>query len=71
MARMKAFIKALDEKAWRSMLIGWKHPTIKYDKGNVTLTPEEKWFGDDDKLANYNSKALNVILMVLVLIKLN
>ena len=51
---MKAFIKDLDEKAWRSMLIGWKHPRTKDDKGNVTLTPEEKWFGNNDRLANYN-----------------
>ena len=28
-ARMKAFIKAQDEKAWRAILIGWKHPETK------------------------------------------
>ena len=43
------------------MLIRWKHPTTKDDKGNVTLTHEEKWSSDDDKLANYNSKALTSI----------
>ena len=58
---MEAFIKALDEKAWRSMLTGWKHPTTKDDEGNVTLIPEVKWTCDDDRLANYNSKALNAI----------
>ena len=38
MTRMKAFIKTLDEKAWRFVLTSWKHPTKKYGKGNVTLT---------------------------------
>ena len=70
-ARLKAFIKALDEKAWRSVLTGWKHPTTKDDKGNVTLTPEEKWSSDDDRLTNYNSKLQMQFLIVLVLIKLN
>ena len=60
-ARIKAFIKALDEKAWRSALSSWKHPTTKDDKGNVTLTSEVKWSGDDNKLANYKSKVLNAI----------
>ena len=60
-ARMKTFIKTLNEKAWRSMLTSWKHPMKKDDKGNVTLTSKEMWSGDDDMLANYNSKALNTI----------
>ena len=30
-ARRKVFIKDLDEKAWRSVLIGWTHPTTKDD----------------------------------------
>ena len=58
---MKAFIKALNKKAWRFVFTSWKHPTIKDDRGNVTLTPEEKWSGDDGKFANYNFKALNAI----------
>ena len=43
------------------MLIGWKHPTTKDYEGNVVLTPEVKWSTNDDRLANYNSKALNAI----------
>ena len=43
------------------MLIHWKHPRTRNDKGNVNLTPKEKWFGDNDRLENYNSKALNAI----------
>ena len=60
-ARMKAFIRALDENSQRSVFTSRKHLTKKDDKGNVTLTPKEKWSSDDNKLANYNFKALNVI----------
>ncbi|PON99959.1 hypothetical protein TorRG33x02_043770, partial [Trema orientale] len=59
---MKAFIKALDEKAWRSVLSGWSPPTIKDDEGKDIIKPELSWSSDDDKLANYNSKALHAIL---------
>ena len=58
---MKAFIKALDEKAWRLVLTSLKHPTTKDDEGNVVITHEVKWSADDDRLANYNSKVLNII----------
>ncbi|PON56853.1 hypothetical protein PanWU01x14_178340, partial [Parasponia andersonii] len=61
-ARMKAFIKALDEKAWRSVLSGWSPPTIKDDEGKDIIKPELTWSSDDDKFANYNSKALHAIL---------
>ena len=58
-ARMNAFIKALDERVWRSMLTGWTHPTTKDDQGKVILKLEFSWSTEDDKLANYNSKALD------------
>lgn len=40
-ARMKAFIKALDENAWRAVLTGWNHPATKDDEGKVIHKPEE------------------------------
>ena len=58
---MRAFIKAIDERAWRSILTGWEHPTTTDTSNKVTLKPEEKWSTDEDRLANYNSKALNAI----------
>ena len=61
-ARMKAFIKALDEKAWRSVLNGWSPPTTKDEEGKDILKPDLTWSSDDDKLANCNSKALHAIL---------
>ena len=60
-ARMRAFIKTINERAWRSILIGWTHPTTTDNSGNVTLKLEEKWSTDEDRLANYNSKALNAV----------
>ncbi|XP_024019486.1 uncharacterized protein LOC112091030 [Morus notabilis] len=60
-ARMKAFIKAQDEKAWRAVLTGWKHPVTKDTEGKENLKPEESWSTDEDRLANYNSRALNAI----------
>ncbi|XP_024026995.1 uncharacterized protein LOC112093201 [Morus notabilis] len=63
-ARMRAFIKAIDERAWRLILTEWTHPTTTDNSGNVTLKLEETWLTDEDRLANYNSKALNVVFNV-------
>ena len=60
-ARIKTSIKALDKKASRSILIGWKHPTIIDKEAKVTLKHEVSWSFEDDRLANYNFKALHVI----------
>ena len=60
-ARMKAFIKAIDEKAWRAVLTGWDHPVTKDTEGVEKLKPEISWSTEEDKLANNNSKALNAI----------
>ena len=59
--RMRAFIKALDEKAWRTILTGWTHLT-KIDNARKTIIkPEETWSMEEDLLANYNLKLLNAI----------
>ena len=58
---MRAFIKALNEKAWRAILTIWIHPTKTDDDGNTIPKPEESWSTDEDPLANYNLKALNAI----------
>ena len=60
-ARMKAFIKALDERAWRSVLSGWTPPTTTDTEGKTIPKPELEWTSEEDKLASYNSKALNAI----------
>ena len=60
-ARMKAFLKSLDEKAWKAILTGWTHPTTEEADGSSTLKPEERWSVVEERLANSNSKALNAI----------
>ena len=60
-ARMKAFIKSMDEKAWRAILTGWQHPMKTDDKNEVVKKPEIEWSTEEDRLANSNSKALNAI----------
>ena len=39
-ARMKAFIKPIDEKAWISVLTGWEHPVTKDSEGKEILKSE-------------------------------
>lgn len=60
--RTRAYIKAIDEKAWRSILTGWEPPKTEPDgDGDVKIIPEEEWDNSAVTLANYNSKDLNVI----------
>ena len=60
-ARMKAFIKAIDGKAWRSVLTSWEHLITKDTEGKEILKPKTTWSTEEDRLANNNSKALNAI----------
>ena len=60
-ARMKAFIKALIERAWRSILSSCKHSTVTIDLGKTSQKPELESTSEEDKMANYNSRALSVI----------
>ncbi|CAM8987909.1 unnamed protein product [Rhodiola kirilowii] len=60
-ARMKAFIKNVDEKAWRSVLTGWTPPLLATDDGKVVPKPETEWSELEERLAMGNAKALNAI----------
>ena len=60
-AHMKAFMKAIDGKAWRFVLTRWEHLAIKDTEGKEILKPEITWSTENDRLANNNSKALNAI----------
>ena len=42
-------------------MTGWPPPTIKDDEGKTILEAEINWSTDDDRLANYNNKALHTI----------
>ena len=48
---MRAFLQFLDEKVWQAMEIGWTKPTE---------APAD-WDDAKIKVANFNSKALNVL----------
>ena len=58
--RVKAYIKAINESAWRSILIGWTPPTVTTDSA-TTSKLEETWSKEESALATANFKALNTI----------
>ncbi|KAI3454250.1 hypothetical protein Pfo_010913 [Paulownia fortunei] len=58
---MRAFIKSVDEWAWRAIVTGWKHPMMINEQKEEVLKPKDQWNIEEEKLANYNSKALNAI----------
>ncbi|CAM8895640.1 unnamed protein product [Rhodiola kirilowii] len=60
-SKMKVFLKSLDEKAWRAVLVGWIEPTMANPGGVVVPKPEALWTDVDEKTAAGNSKALNAI----------
>lgn len=59
--RMVAYLKSLDSRAWKAVIIGWSHPVTEGEDGEPTtkLKPEEDWSKEEDELALGNSKALN------------
>ena len=58
---MKAFIKAIDDKAQMTILTDWDYPTKEDDKEVTIPKPELESTTDEDRLAFNNSKAINVI----------
>jgi hypothetical protein len=59
---MVAFLKSLDNKAWKVVLTGWEHPVVtKEGEATTDKKPEEQWTKEEDDLALGNSKALNAI----------
>ena len=58
--RVKAYIKAIDESAWHSILIGLTPLTITTDS-TTTSKSEETWSKEESVLATANFKTLNAI----------
>ena len=52
---VKAYIKAIDEKAWHSILIGWSSRTVTTREGTTTKS-EETWSKNEDVFALVNFK---------------
>ena len=55
---MKAFLKAIDDKAWSSVDNGWKTPILTDKDGDVTDLPQDQWTDDHQKEFMGNSKAV-------------
>ncbi|CAM8911388.1 unnamed protein product [Rhodiola kirilowii] len=60
-SKIKAFLKSLDERAWRAVMIGWTEPMMANPEGAVMPKPEALWSEADDVAAVGNSNALNAI----------
>ena len=58
--RVKAYIKAIDERSWKSVVTGWTPPTVTTDEV-TTVKSEETWTKEENSLATANFKALNAI----------
>ena len=60
-ARMRSFIKSIDEKAWRLVIQGWEPPTKTYAEGKTVPKSEVEWTPEEDALSTQNSRGLNAI----------
>ncbi|CAI8593353.1 unnamed protein product [Vicia faba] len=61
--RMVAFIKSMDNKAWKVMVKGWDPPMILGPDGKVTnmVKAEKDWDDKDEKELEGNSKSFNTL----------
>ncbi|KAG9453136.1 hypothetical protein H6P81_006040 [Aristolochia fimbriata] len=58
--RMRAFIKALNEKAWKSVLTGWT-PTVTNAAGDITIKPEMDWtMEENETIAEYDARIRDI-----------
>ncbi|KAG9454485.1 hypothetical protein H6P81_007389 [Aristolochia fimbriata] len=63
-AKMQIYIKAQDEKAWKTIEKGWCMPTKVIGEGidmKIVEKPNTEWTEEEERLSNCNSKALNAI----------
>ncbi|KAG9458831.1 hypothetical protein H6P81_003339 [Aristolochia fimbriata] len=61
---MQIYIKAQDEKAWKTIKKGWRQPTKLVGEGDdakIVEKPDTEWTEEEEKLSNCNSKTLNAI----------
>ncbi|XP_050896014.1 uncharacterized protein LOC127102712 [Lathyrus oleraceus] len=60
---MVAFLKYMENKTWKAIIRGWKHPVVNGKDGKATtkLKPEEGWSKEENELALGNSKDLNAL----------
>ena len=58
--RVKVYIKAIDERSWKSVVTSWTNPTVTTDEATIVKF-EETWTKGENSLATTNFKALNAI----------
>ncbi|XP_073153368.1 uncharacterized protein [Henckelia pumila] len=54
-------LKAMDERAWKSILTGWTAPKIVDKDGDYILKPETTWTIEKAQISSFNAKAINAI----------
>ena len=47
--RVKAYIKAIDERSWKYVVTGWTSPTVTTDEV-ITVNSEETWTKEENSL---------------------
>ncbi|XP_022866694.1 uncharacterized protein LOC111386456 [Olea europaea var. sylvestris] len=62
--RMRAFLKAMDDRVWLSVVNGWIAPSTTV-KNVVKPTPIENWTKIELDNCNWNSKALHALFMAI------
>jgi hypothetical protein len=60
---MVAFLKSKDNRAWKTVVKWWTHPTITVEDDTTSLKAEVDWSEREDIKALDNSKALNAIFI--------
>ena len=55
--RVKAYIKTIDERSWKSVVTGWTPPTVTTNEV-TTVKSEETWTKEENSLATANFKTL-------------
>ncbi|XP_073137102.1 uncharacterized protein [Henckelia pumila] len=59
--RMYFTVKAMDERAWQSVLTGWTPPKIVDKDGDYIIKPETAWTTKEAQISSFNAKAINAI----------
>ncbi|KAK2363063.1 gag-protease polyprotein [Trifolium repens] len=58
---MVAFLKSMDQKAWREIITRWNHPRVTTADGSTSLKGVADSSPEEETEASGNSKALNAI----------
>jgi hypothetical protein len=58
--KMRAFLKAVDERVWMAVAEGWSPPIVTDEEGDK-IKKSSEWTTDEMERANFNSKALHAL----------